>query len=75
MQELLSSPKFNRFISLAKCNLAGNEGLLEQYKMQEEKERRPLESNYNRRQLHFMRQRRPDHNSPLKTRAEDLRRR
>jgi hypothetical protein len=72
VHSLINSPKFNRFISLKKNNIEATEKLLVKYKVHEANKRKPLESTFNRRQLYFMRQRRPDYNSPLKTRAEEV---
>jgi hypothetical protein len=69
MQNLINSPKFNRFISLKKTPLNNAENIIK-YTHKEQPKRRPLEGAFNRRQLHCMRQRRPDHNSPLRVRPE-----
>lgn len=71
MQDLVVSPDFNRFISLKKTNIQPSEKLIARYRKQAQNERRPLERNFNRRQLYFMRQKRPQYSSPLKSKVED----
>lgn len=72
IQHLISSPKFNRFISLKKNAFAPTEKFQGGLNVQETPRRKPLESAFNRRQLFFMRQRRPEHNSPLKLRTQEI---
>lgn len=71
IQHLINSPKFNRFISLKKEAFASTEKLVGRLNVQETPKRKPLESTFNRRQLFFMRQRRPEYNSPIKVRAQE----
>lgn len=70
VHNLINSPKFNRFISLKKTALRNADNLVNKYPPAQGERKKSLESSFNRRQLYFMRQRRPEHNSPLKIRGE-----
>jgi hypothetical protein len=67
MHKLIHTPKFNRFISLKKNTLQNAENLIEKLSPRPER-RKNLESSFSRKQIFLMKQKRAEHNSPLKPR-------